>query len=69
MRMIVGLLSSIAVALLLFVSRAGAQQQMGSMMSGSMMSWPMMLFMGLFCVLLLILLVLAILWLIKQLRK
>jgi uncharacterized membrane protein len=67
--MIVALISSIAVALLLFVSRVWAQQPMGSMMSGSMMSWPMMLFMGLFCLLLLILMVLAILWLIKQLRK
>ena len=69
MRMIIGLISGIAVALLLFVSRTSAQQQMGSMMSGSMMGWPMMLFMGLFCLLLLILMVLAILWLIKQLRK
>ncbi len=34
-----------------------------------MMGWPMMLFMGLFWVLLLVLMVLAILWLIKQLRK
>ena len=56
MRMIIGLISGIAVALLLFVSRTSAQQQMGSMMSGSMMGWPMMLFMGLFCLL-------------KQLRK
>ena len=39
------------------------------MMSGGMMGWPMMLFMGLFWLLLLILMVLAILWLIKQLRK
>ena len=69
MRMIVGLISSMAVALLLFVSRASAQQQMGSMMSGCMMGWPMMLVMGLFWVLLLILMVLGILWLIKQLRK
>ena len=34
-----------------------------------MMDWPMMLVMGLFWILLLILMVLAILWLIKQLRK
>ena len=67
--MIMGLISSIAVALLLFVSRASAQQQMGSMMSGCMMGWPMMLFMGVFWLLLLILMALAILWLIKQLRK
>jgi hypothetical protein len=33
-----------------------------------MMGWPMMLIMGLFWILLLILMVLAILWLIKQLR-
>jgi len=59
MRTIVGLASSIGVALLLLVSRATAQQPMG----------PMMLFMGLFWVLLLVLMVLAILWLIKQLRK
>ena len=41
------------------------------MMSGRMhmMGWPMMLVMGLFWILLLILMVLAILWLIKQLRK
>ena len=69
MRVIMGLISGVAVALLLFVSRASAQQQMGPMMSGSMMGWPMMLFMGFFCLLLLILMVLAILWLIKQLRK
>ena len=69
MRMIMGLISGIAVALLLFVSRASAQQQMGSMMSGCMMGWPMMLFMGVFWLLLLILMALAILWLIKQLRK
>ncbi len=69
MRMIIGLVSSIAVALLLVISRASAQQQMGSMMSGCMMGWPMMLFMGLFWVLLLILMVLGILLLIKQLRK
>ena len=69
MRRIMGLISGIAVALLLFVSRASAQQQMGSMMSGCMMGWPMMLFMGVFWLLLLILMVLAILWLIKQLRK
>ena len=69
MRMLIGLISGIGVALLLFVSRASAQQQMGSMMSGGMMGWPMMLFMGLFWLLLLILMVLAILWLIKQLRK
>ena len=68
MRMVVGFVSSIAAALVLFVSRASAQQQMGSMMSGCMMGWPMMLFMGLFSVLLLILMVLGILWLIKQLR-
>jgi uncharacterized membrane protein len=67
--MIMGLISGIAVALLLFVSRASAQQQMGSMMSGCMMGWPMMLFMGVFWLLLLILMALAILWLIKQLRK
>jgi len=67
--MIIGLISSIAVALLLVMSRASAQQQMGSMMSGNMMGWPMMLFMGLFWVLLLILMVLGILLLIKQLRK
>jgi len=42
---------------------------MGSMMSGCMMGWPMMLFMGVFWLLLLILMALAILWLIKQLRK
>jgi uncharacterized membrane protein len=71
MRTIVGLASSIGVALFLLVSRATAQQPMGPMMSGSMpmMGWPMMLFMWLFWVLLLILMVLAILWLIKQLRK
>ncbi len=65
------MVSSIGVALLVFVNRAFAQQQMGPMMSGSMpmMGWPMMLFMGLFWVLLLILMVLAILWLIKQLRE
>jgi len=41
------------------------------MMAGrmDMMGWPMMLVMGLFWILLLILMVLAILWLIKQLRK
>ncbi len=71
MRMIVGLVSGIGAALVLFVNRAFAQQQTGPMMSGSMpmMGWPMMLFMGLFWVLLLILMVLAIFWLIKQLRK
>jgi len=68
MRTILRLVSSIGVVLLLFVSFAAAQQQAGPMMSGPM-GWPMMLFMGLFCVLLLILMVLAILWLIKQLRK
>jgi hypothetical protein len=65
------LVSSIGAALLLIVRRAGAQQQTTPMMSDgmSMMGWPMMLAMGLFWVLLLILMVLAILWLIKQLRK
>ncbi len=48
MRVIMGLISGVAVALLLFVSRASAQQQPGSMMSEGMMGWPMMLFMGLF---------------------
>jgi hypothetical protein len=70
MRTILRLVSSVGVVLLLLVSFAAAQQA-GPMMSGPMpmMGWPMMLFMGLFCVLLLILMVLAILWLIKQLRK
>ena len=69
MRTIVGLVSSIVLVLFLLVSRAAAQQQMGSMMSGCTMGWPMMLGMGLFWVLLLILMVLGIFWLIKQLRK
>jgi hypothetical protein len=56
--------------LMLFIGTAIAQERNG-MMSGRMhmMGWPMMLVMGLFWILLLILMVLAILWLIKQLRK
>ncbi len=52
------------------VGRAAAQQQTTPMMSNcmAMMGWPMMLGMGLFWLLLLVLMVLAILWLIKQLR-
>jgi hypothetical protein len=71
MRTIVGLAFSMGVVLLLFTGGASAQQQMGPTVSGWMpiMGWPMMVFMGLFWVLLLILMVLAILWLIKQLRK
>jgi len=49
MRRIMGLISGIAVVLLLFVSRASAQ--MGAM---TMMGWPTMLLMGLFYLLLLI---------------
>ena len=54
---------------MLFLRTASAQER-GGMMWGRMhmMGWPMMV-MGLFWILLLILMVLAILWLIKQLRK
>lgn len=69
MRAMVGLISSIGVTLLLFVSRAVAQHDMGPMMWGGMMGWPMMLLVGLSWILLLILMVLTIVWLIKQLRK
>jgi hypothetical protein len=71
MRAILRVAFSMGMVLFVLLGRALAQQPMGSMMSESMpmMGWPMMLFMGLFWVLLLILMVLAILWLVKQLRK
>lgn len=74
MRMIIGALSALGITLLLWTRSVLAQPASGqpSMMGGScmaMMGWPMMLGMGLLWVLLLILMVLAILWLIKQLRS
>jgi len=70
MRTIVAIIINLGLALMLFIGMAAAQDR-GGMMSGRMhmMEWPMMLVMGLFWILLLILMVLAILWLIKQLRK
>src|SRR5438552_17055988 len=70
MRTIVAIAINLGLALMLFLGMAAAQER-GGMMSGRMhmMGWPMMLVMGLFWILLLILMVLAILWLIKQLRK
>jgi len=70
MRTVVAIAINLGLALMLFIGMATAQER-GGMMSGRMhmMGWPMMLVMGLFWILLLILMVLAILWLIKQLRK
>lgn len=69
MRTIVSAMFSAALAVVLLASHVFAQPQTSVMADCmSMMGWPMMLFMGLFWVLLLILMVLAILWLIKQLR-
>ena len=60
----------LGVVLLVLVNRAMAQQPTAPMSDCmSMMGWPMMLSMALFWVLLLILMVLAILLIIKQLRK
>ncbi len=69
-RTVVAVAISLGLALVLFLRTASAQER-GGMMWGRMhmMGWPMMLVMGLFWILLLILMVLAILWLIKQLRK
>jgi hypothetical protein len=69
-RTVVLIAINLGLALMLLLGNAIAQEQ-GDMMSGRMhmMGWPMMLVMGLFWILLLILMVLAILWLIKQLRK
>jgi hypothetical protein len=70
MHTIIAAAINFGLALMLFLGQATAQQERGGMMSGPMpmMGWPMMLGMGLFWVLLIILMVLAILWLIKQLR-
>ncbi len=70
MRTVVVIAINLGLALMLLLGNAIAQERDG-MMSGrmQMMGWPMMLVMGLFWILLLILMVLAILWLIKQLRK
>jgi hypothetical protein len=70
MKTVVAIAINLGFALMLLLGNALAQEQ-GGMMSGRMhmMGWPMMLVMGLFWILLLILMVLAILWLIKQLRK
>ncbi len=69
MRTVVTIAINLGFMLVLFIGTAIAQERDG-MMSGRMymMGWPMMLVMGLFWILLLILMVLAILWLIKQLR-
>jgi hypothetical protein len=69
-RAVVVIAINLGLALILLLGNAIAQERDG-MMSGrmQMMGWPMMLVMGLFWILLLILMVLAILWLIKQLRK
>jgi hypothetical protein len=69
MRTVVTIAINLGFMLVLFIGTAIAQERDG-MMSGRMymMGWPMMLIMGLFWILLLILMVLAILWLIKQLR-
>jgi hypothetical protein len=70
MRPIVGRLLTSGVVLLLLATRALAQQPTGPMSDCmSMMGWPMMLLVGSFWTLLLILMVLAILLMIKQLRK
>jgi len=70
MRTVVTIAINLGFMLVLFIGTAIAQERDG-MMSGRMymMGWPMMLVMGLFWILLLILMVLAILWLIKQLRR
>ncbi len=70
MRTVVAIMINLGLALMLFIGTATAQER-GGMMAGRMhmMGWPMMLVMGLFWILLLILMMLAILWLIKQLRK
>ena len=70
MRTVVTIAINLGFMLVLFIGTAIAQERDG-MMSGRMymMGWPMMLIMGLFWILLLILMVLAILWLIKQLRR
>jgi hypothetical protein len=65
MHTIIAAAINFGLALMLFLGQATAQQESGPM---PMMGWPMMLGMGLFWVLLIILMVLAILWLIKQLR-
>ncbi len=71
MRTVVAIAINLGFALMLLLGNALAQEERGGMMSGRMhmMGWPMMLVMGLFWILLLILMLLAILWLIKQLRK
>ena len=70
MRTVVTIAINLGFMLVLFIGTAIAQERDG-MMSGRMymMGWPMMLVMSLFWILLLILMVLAILWLIKQLRR
>jgi len=71
MKTVVAIAINLGFALMLLLGNALAQEERGGMMSGRMpiMGWPMMVVMGLFWILLLILMVLAILWLIKQLRK
>ncbi len=71
MRTVVAIAINLGVALMLFLGTAIAQERGGMMLFKRMpmMGWPGDVVLWLFWILLLILMALAILWLIKQLRK